>query len=274
VVARVFTAWRAVALREARNRSVCATFAAKWQRRREAAALDGWLEFVEWRSDARRRLARVLGGHRRSLTMDAWRVLSVLLTAGRDAELAAQLAELKALRAAHAVATREKSESFVRRWMHEAIFGALLTWRAWCTERSASRERIGRLLLHAEQRFVKAAFSEWLYNATHGRQREVVLARFASKLNNRAALAALSSWQAFIAERLYARQMLTRILARLMQSALGRFFHHWNQQLRLADEERERCALADARREGELSQRALKREHAIATIAKVSLLRL
>ena len=41
-----------------------------------------------------------------------------------------------------------------------------------------------------------------------------------------------ASWGEFVDERKYARVILTKVLARLLNSALGRYFHHWNNRLR------------------------------------------
>ena len=313
VVTKIFVSWRTHVQREIRNRAVCAAFAAKLQSRHAAAALASWLEFVEWREDARRLLSRVLGGRQRALLNDAWRRWkgdSMLETrAALEAELEAQRAELAELRMAlanqrtvHAADARKSSENFIKRWMNDAKASAFASWQSWRVERAATIERIGKLLLHAELRFAKVAFANWKEEITTGLQRQVTLARFGAKLKCRQAFVCFSAWRAdasaskhervvlarcalkirrrletsilqswveYVSMRQEARALLTRILNRMIHAYSGRGFHHWVNQLRAEDEAKLQDTVETQEREKLLADKLLKRENAIAAIAKL-----
>ena len=313
ITSQVFVSWRVCVKREKRNRTIAASFAAKIRRRSEVAAVQSWLEFLAWRNDARRLIGRVIGGPANRLLHSAWRVWAHESAEAarcardselraRESELAAQRAELAELRAARAAFTREKSENFVKRWMHDAIFGSFALWVTYRAERKATRERIGKLLMHAEQRFSRVAFSCWKETVTTDKHRQVTLERFAFKMKNRFALAVyrawtfaasewkrervvlarcalkiqrrlersmLDSWIEYAEEQKEAKALLIRILNRMIHTYTGKGFHHWRNQLRSADEAKLHGTVEAQEHERLLAEKLLKREKAIGAIVKL-----
>ena len=116
------------------------------------------------------------------------------------------------------------------------------------------------MMLHAEMRYFKVAFRNWKTNVATDRQRRVTLARFEAKWKNQHVFVILAAWTKaasewkrervllarcamkiqkrsqrsmmdgwidFVAWRDHARVLLGKILKRLLNSALGRYFHHW-----------------------------------------------
>ena len=66
----------------------------------------------------------------------------------------------------------------------------------------------------------RQATSEW-------KRERVLLARCAVKIQKRVQRAMMDGWLEFLAWRDHARVLLGKILKRLLNSALGRYFHHW-----------------------------------------------